>query len=69
VRVAAKPDARFRTPPLGSIDVDRKSLRERLEAELEGEVRFRPGDRAPVRDRPLELPDDPDRRRHPEERR
>jgi FAD/FMN-containing dehydrogenase/Fe-S oxidoreductase len=46
MRVAAKPDARFRTPPVGSIDVDRTALRKRLEAELEGEVRFRPGDRA-----------------------
>ena len=46
MKVAAKPDVRFRTPPIGSIDVDRKALREQLEAELEGEVRFRPGDRA-----------------------
>jgi FAD/FMN-containing dehydrogenase/Fe-S oxidoreductase len=46
VKVAAKPDVRFRTPPVGRVDVDRRALRERLEAELEGEVRFRPGDRA-----------------------
>jgi FAD/FMN-containing dehydrogenase/Fe-S oxidoreductase len=46
MRVAAKPDARFRTPPVGSIDVDRTGLRKQLEAGLEGEVRFRPGDRA-----------------------
>jgi FAD/FMN-containing dehydrogenase/Fe-S oxidoreductase len=46
MKVAAKPDLRYRTPPVGSIDVDRKSLREHLEADLEGEVRFRPGDRA-----------------------
>jgi FAD/FMN-containing dehydrogenase/Fe-S oxidoreductase len=46
MKVAAKPDVRFRTPPVGSIDVDRTALRRQLEAELEGEVRFRAGDRA-----------------------
>jgi FAD/FMN-containing dehydrogenase/Fe-S oxidoreductase len=46
VKVPAKPDVRFRTPPVGVADVDRRALRKLLEAELEGEVRFRPGDRA-----------------------
>jgi FAD/FMN-containing dehydrogenase/Fe-S oxidoreductase len=46
VRIAAKPDSRFRTPPVATVDVDVRALRDRLEAELEGEVRFRPGDRA-----------------------
>ncbi len=46
MRVAAKPDPRFRTPPVGSIDLDRTALRKRLEGDLEGEVRFRAGDRA-----------------------
>jgi FAD/FMN-containing dehydrogenase/Fe-S oxidoreductase len=46
VRVAAKPDVRFRGPPVSSFELDRTALRKRLEAELEGEVRFRPGDRA-----------------------
>jgi FAD/FMN-containing dehydrogenase len=46
VRIAAKPDPRFRTPPAALGEVDSRALRERLEAELEGEVRFRPGDRA-----------------------
>ncbi|TML15082.1 MAG: FAD-binding oxidoreductase [Actinobacteria bacterium] len=44
--MAAKPDLRFQTPPVGSIEVDREALRTQLEADLEGEVRFRPGDRA-----------------------
>ena len=46
MRVAAKPDLRFQTPPVGSIEVDGEALRTQLEADLEGEVRFRPGDRA-----------------------
>jgi FAD/FMN-containing dehydrogenase/Fe-S oxidoreductase len=46
VRIAAKPDPRFRTPPVALAELDTRALRERLEAELEGEVRFRPGDRA-----------------------
>jgi FAD/FMN-containing dehydrogenase/Fe-S oxidoreductase len=46
VKVAAKPDVRFRTRPVGTTDVDRSALQRQLEAELEGEVRFRPGDRA-----------------------
>ena len=46
MRVAAKPDPRFRTPPVGSIELDRAALRKRLEGDLEGEVRFRAGDRA-----------------------
>jgi FAD/FMN-containing dehydrogenase len=46
VRIAAKPDPRFRTPPVALAEVETRALRERLEAELEGEVRFRPGDRA-----------------------
>ena len=46
MRIAAKPDLRFQTPPVGSIEVDREALRTQLEADLEGEVRFRPGDRA-----------------------
>ena len=46
MKIAAKPDARFRTAPVGSVDIDVRALREQLAAELEGEVRFRPGDRA-----------------------
>ena len=46
MRVAAKPDVRFRGPPVSSFELDRTALRRRLEAELEGEVRFSPGDRA-----------------------
>jgi FAD/FMN-containing dehydrogenase/Fe-S oxidoreductase len=46
MKVAAKPDVRFRTRPVGTVDVDRSSLRRQLEAELEGEVRFQAGDRA-----------------------
>src|SRR3954447_10277509 len=46
MKVAAKPDPRFRTRPVGTVDVDRTTLRKRLESELEGEVRFRAGDRA-----------------------
>jgi FAD/FMN-containing dehydrogenase/Fe-S oxidoreductase len=46
MKVAAKPDVRFRTPPVGSVDVDRTALRKQLGTELEGEVRFRAGDRA-----------------------
>jgi FAD/FMN-containing dehydrogenase/Fe-S oxidoreductase len=46
MRAAAKPDVRFRTRPVATLDVDTQALRTRLAAELEGEVRFRPGDRA-----------------------
>jgi FAD/FMN-containing dehydrogenase/Fe-S oxidoreductase len=46
VKVPAKPDRRFRTPPAGSVDVDARRLAAELEAAIDGEVRFRPGDRA-----------------------
>jgi FAD/FMN-containing dehydrogenase/Fe-S oxidoreductase len=46
MKVAAKPDTRFRTSPAGTVEVDVRSLRAQLDGELEGEVRFRPGDRA-----------------------
>jgi FAD/FMN-containing dehydrogenase/Fe-S oxidoreductase len=46
VRVPAKPDVRFRARPYGSTDVDAKALAAELTHVIEGEVRFRPGDRA-----------------------
>jgi FAD/FMN-containing dehydrogenase/Fe-S oxidoreductase len=46
MKAAAKPDVRFHTRPVARVDIDARSLRTRLEAELEGEVRFRAGDRA-----------------------
>jgi FAD/FMN-containing dehydrogenase/Fe-S oxidoreductase len=46
MKIAAKPDPRFRTRPVATVNVDRSALRRRLEGELEGEVRFRAGDRA-----------------------
>jgi FAD/FMN-containing dehydrogenase/Fe-S oxidoreductase len=46
MKVPTKPDARFRTRPAGSVDVDARRLASELEAAIDGEVRFRPGDRA-----------------------
>jgi FAD/FMN-containing dehydrogenase/Fe-S oxidoreductase len=46
MRVPAKTDGRFRVRPLGSIDLDAPALARQLRGAIEGEVRFRPGDRA-----------------------
>jgi FAD/FMN-containing dehydrogenase/Fe-S oxidoreductase len=46
LKVPAKPDARFRARPYASVDLDAKSLESDLRSAVEGEVRFRPGDRA-----------------------
>jgi FAD/FMN-containing dehydrogenase len=46
IRVPAKPDPRFRTPPVGAIDLDVAGLEHDLRAAIEGEVRFSPADRA-----------------------
>jgi len=42
----AKPDPRFRTRPVGEVEVDVGSLVETLQRRIEGEVRFSAGDRA-----------------------
>jgi FAD/FMN-containing dehydrogenase/Fe-S oxidoreductase len=46
VQVPAKPDPRFRARPYGSVELDVKALEHDLGRVVEGEVRFRPGDRA-----------------------
>ena len=46
MKVAAKPDARFRTPPVGVEGVDARALAADLHRALEGEVRFGAGTRA-----------------------
>jgi FAD/FMN-containing dehydrogenase/Fe-S oxidoreductase len=46
VKAAAKPSPDFATRPVGSAGVDVRSLEHGLRRTLEGEVRFRPGDRA-----------------------
>ena len=46
MRVPAKPDPRAATPPVGSIEVDVRSLEHELRRSTEAEVRFTDGDRA-----------------------
>jgi FAD/FMN-containing dehydrogenase/Fe-S oxidoreductase len=46
MQVPAKTDPRFRTRPYGSVEVDARALANDLARATEGEVRFRPGDRA-----------------------
>jgi len=46
IRVPAKTSPAFRTPPRALERLDRDRLERDLRGELEGEVRFRPGDRA-----------------------
>src|SRR5205807_199178 len=46
VKVAAKPDTRFRTPPAAVENVDARALAADLHRALEGEVRFGAGTRA-----------------------
>jgi FAD/FMN-containing dehydrogenase/Fe-S oxidoreductase len=46
VRVPAKPDPRAATPPVGSTEVDVRSLRHELHRSTEAEIRFSSGDRA-----------------------
>src|SRR5947208_10373268 len=46
MRVPAHPDRRFASPPTAFEDVDVRGLEHDLGSAVEGEVRFRPGDRA-----------------------
>ena len=46
MKVAAKPDTRFRTPPVGVQELDARALARELHEVLEGEVRFGAGSRA-----------------------
>jgi FAD/FMN-containing dehydrogenase len=46
MRVPAYPDRRFASPPTAFEDVDVQGLEHDLARAVEGEVRFRPGDRA-----------------------
>jgi len=46
MRVPAYPDRRFASPPTAFEDVDVRGLEHDLERVVEGEVRFKPGDRA-----------------------
>jgi FAD/FMN-containing dehydrogenase/Fe-S oxidoreductase len=46
IAVPVKTDARFRGPPSGTIEVDRRRLGADLRSAIEGEVRFGAGDRA-----------------------
>ena len=46
MRVPAHPDPRFASPPVASEDVDVRGLEHDLTQAVEGEIRFRPGDRA-----------------------
>jgi FAD/FMN-containing dehydrogenase/Fe-S oxidoreductase len=46
MRVPAKPDPRAATPPVGSVEVDVRSLEHELRRSTEAEVRFTDGDRA-----------------------
>jgi FAD/FMN-containing dehydrogenase/Fe-S oxidoreductase len=46
MRIPAKRSAEYATGPVGSVEIDVRSLEADLRRELEGEVRFRPGDRA-----------------------
>jgi FAD/FMN-containing dehydrogenase len=46
MRVPAYPDRRFASPPTAFEDVDVRGLEHDLGRAVEGEVRFRPGDRA-----------------------
>jgi FAD/FMN-containing dehydrogenase/Fe-S oxidoreductase len=46
MRVPAYPDRRFASPPTAVEEIDVRGLQHDLERAVEGEVRFRPGDRA-----------------------
>jgi FAD/FMN-containing dehydrogenase/Fe-S oxidoreductase len=46
IAVPAKRDPRFRGPPVGTVDVDRRRLMADLRSAVEGEVRFSAADRA-----------------------
>jgi FAD/FMN-containing dehydrogenase/Fe-S oxidoreductase len=46
MRIPAKSSVEYATRPVGSVEIDVRSLEAELRQVLEGEVRFRPGDRA-----------------------
>ena len=46
MRVPAKTNGRFHTPPVGTIELDVAELEHDVRSAIEGEVRFSPGDRA-----------------------